>query len=70
MVIKAVAQIQYNTHNEDPGRLTHTHTITSTDDNSKPGNLENEEVQRRRLIRKLRIQVGCFGCTYSLANSV
>lgn len=49
---------------EDPGRFTQEHTVTSTTDESKQDNPEqdlavaaDEEVQRRRLIRKLRIQV-------------
>ncbi|KAJ3934182.1 MAG: Ftr1 protein [Lentinula lateritia] len=49
---------------EDPGRFTQEHTVTSTTDESKQDNPEqdlavaaDEEVQRRRLIRKLRIQI-------------
>ncbi|KAF9060051.1 Ftr1 protein [Rhodocollybia butyracea] len=38
---------------EDPGRLTH---ITAGEEKS-PESVENEEIQRRRLIRKLRIQI-------------
>ncbi|KAJ3882595.1 iron permease FTR1 [Lentinula edodes] len=49
---------------EDPGRFTQEHTVTSTTDESKQDSPEqdlavaaDEEVQRRRLIRKLRIQI-------------
>ncbi|KAJ3865426.1 iron permease FTR1 [Lentinula novae-zelandiae] len=49
---------------EDPGRFTQERTVTSTTDESKQDNPEqdlavaaDEEVQRRRLIRKLRIQI-------------
>lgn len=49
---------------EDPGRLTHAHTITSTNDESRAESgeeaLEVSDEDRRRLIRKLRIQVRCF----------
>ncbi|KAE9398316.1 iron permease FTR1 [Gymnopus androsaceus JB14] len=46
---------------EDPGRLTHAHTITSTNDESRAESgeeaLEVSDEDRRRLIRKLRIQI-------------
>ncbi|KAJ3713162.1 iron permease FTR1 [Lentinula raphanica] len=49
---------------EDPGRFTQERTVTSTTDESKTDSPEedlvvaaDEEVQRRRLIRKLRIQI-------------
>ncbi|KIK55280.1 hypothetical protein GYMLUDRAFT_48004 [Collybiopsis luxurians FD-317 M1] len=49
---------------EDPGRLSHTHTVASTVDESKSESPTedisvsvDEEIQRRRLIRKLRIQI-------------
>ncbi|KAJ3812997.1 Ftr1 protein [Lentinula aff. lateritia] len=49
---------------EDPGRFTQERTVTSTTDESKQDTPEqdlavaaDEEVQRRRLIRKLRIQI-------------
>lgn len=58
---------------EEPGRVTHTAQTTSDDNTSKDGSdsspaalvdVEDDEVHRRRLVRKLRIQARTPTCSF------
>lgn len=66
VLLSLAKQIVY----EDPGRLNQVQTATAANDESKDEEaLQVSEEDRRRLMKKLRIQVRCFQIPFYVADS-